>query len=154
MIPKSTFIIAGRRLVGGILCLCRGAVSLSAQTPHRLETVNHYVGKTVIVHDPAGHRSSGRLIDATPTELTLSVNGTRRLIPSADIAAVGLVGDAIWDGALKAIGVAGLLAVLGRGESPSRESAASSAVGVALFGGLGAWIDARHARERIVYEKP
>ena len=154
VITKSTFVIAGRGLVGGILCLWLGAASLSAQTPHRLETVNRYVGKTVIVHDPAGRRSSGRLIDATPAELTLSVDGTRRVIPSADIAAVGLVGDPIWDGALKAIGVAGLLAVLGSGESPSSESVASSALGVALFGGLGAWIDARRTRERIVYEKP
>ena len=143
-----------------ILCMLLATLPLPAQAQHRLEAVKRYVGKVVVVHDLAGLRVSGRLIEATVDELTLTVDGARRIIPGTDIASIGVVGDPVWDGALKAIGVGVLLAVLGSGDVPScdkpcfRESALSNVLGVAMFGAVGAWIDARHTRERVIYEKP
>ena len=78
----------------------------------------------------------------------------------AGIRSVGVVGDPIWDGALKGLGVGGLLTFLGHSDVSGcdrpcfRDGALSQALGVALVGAIGGWIDARHTRERIVYEKP
>ena len=82
------------------------------------------------------------------------------MIPGTDIASIGVVGDPVWDGVLKGLGVGGLLTVLGHAdvsgcERPCfRDSRLSDVLGIALVGAIGGWIDARHTRERVIYEKP
>src|SRR5262245_8637519 len=78
---------------------------LSAQTQPNLEVLRPYVGAIVVVHDASGGRSSGRLIEAAAGGLTLSVDRVRRVFQPSDIASVGVIGDPIWDGALKGAAV-------------------------------------------------
>lgn len=149
-----------RRVAWGMLCMLLAASPLHGQAEHALESLNRYAGKVVVVHDLAGLRVSGRLIGATSVELTVLVDGTRRGVGVAEIASVGVVGDPIWDGVLKGLGVGALLTLLGNADVSGcdqpclRDSALSNVLGVAVVGAIGGWIDARHTRERLVYEKP
>jgi hypothetical protein len=125
-----------------------------------LESLRQYVGKPIVVHDVADARVSGRLLEASSAGLALSVNGIRRDIAIVEIASVGVVGDSIWDGVLKGLGIGALFTWLGHSdvsgcEKPCfRDSALSDALGIGLVGALGGWIDSRRTKETLVYQKP
>jgi len=150
----------GRRITGVILCIVLAVPLMQAQTAPDLAQVNRYAGRRVAVYDVAGPRVRGLLVGATTSGITLTIDGSARAIDVANIASVTVLGDGIWDGVLKGVGIGALLTLLGHAGTPScdtpcfRKSALSDVLGIAAVGAIGGWIDARHSREQVVYMRP
>ena len=146
-------------VVSCTLCVLLATGMPCAQAQSGLDVLRPYLGKPVVVHDVADRQITGVLIDAGAGQVTLAIDGTRRVMDVAEVASVGVIGDSVLDGALKGAVIGALLIAIGGSNAPScdrpcfRNSALSDALGIGVFGALGAWIDGRKTRERIVYAR-
>lgn len=152
--------IANVFAVGAVFAI--GAVPLlaqRAQASHDLTRVNSVSGQVVRVRDKGGHDTTGRVLTATTTELVLQLSKAQRRIPVNDIERVATKGDPVWDGAVAAVAIGGVIASLPF-EGPScagrcfSQTPAGKILGVLILGSLGAWWDAKHSHSEVIYESP
>ena len=118
-----------------------------------LSSVGRYAGRLVWVQDRTGSQLLARVISATNTELTLTLGGVPRTLPVTDIVRISLEGDSLMSGALigGAIGIpAGVFSCQGA-VTEDCNALGRAALGAAIWGAIGAWIDSRHHGRTVIY---
>ena len=121
-----------------------------------LSSVARYAGRLVWVQDRTDSQLLARVISATNTELTLTLGGVPRTLPVTDIVRISLEGDSLTSGALigGAIGIpAGVLSCQGS-VTEDCNVLGRAALGAAIWGTIGAWIDSRHHGRTVIYRAP
>jgi hypothetical protein len=103
-------------------------------------------GDRVFVKDGSGEETAGVFAKVSDSTLSLSVDGQLRDIPVADVREIARRGDSPMNGFLIGAGVGAVLeavAFVGCDEAHEEclHPAAAAAIGVVVFGGVGALID-------------
>lgn len=135
------------KLTTGVMCL--GLVFATAPASAQTEDfsgMNVNGTPRVIVTDRSGQETRGRLVSWTASSIVLDTNGTKRTFASGEAVRVDLRGDSLKNGII--IGAAfgslnGLLAECKGGAGDcGGERVGVTLVSMALFGAIGAGIDA------------
>lgn len=111
----------------------------------------------VVVRLRGGAELSGTFVSAAPDHLRLDLpSGERRVVPADMVVSVWRRGDRLVNGAVIGglVGLAGGLLGQSGCTNCGNERAVGVVVGVPLWAGVGAWIDARHRGRTLVYEAP
>ena len=130
--------------------------SASAQAKGKgLSRVDGYTGKIAWVIDRMGRTLLVRVVNATDSELVVTVGGAPQTIPVGEIARVFVEGDSVKDGTI----IGGLIGIpLGilscQGAQDGCDVIAHAIAGIALYGGIGALIDWHHHGRTVLYRAP
>lgn len=113
-------------------------------------------GQQVEVQDVSGRRSSGRIVLATPTELTIVRGGQQRSFTAGDVLTLRRH-DSVANGALIGAGLGGGLAVLGFVSTRGRSDAVYgyAYIGSWLFpavGGVVGWLIDRNSGREVIFQ--
>jgi hypothetical protein len=142
-----------------VLCPGLGLAQVPAQSTDQLKLVVSE-GQKITITDRAGRETSGRLVKLAEDTVSLQVQDEIKSWELAEIQRIQKreadpLGNGILIGALVGAGVTG--ATVGywcAQEECAPEAWISVALWGAVGGGIGALIDAAHAKNRTVYEAP
>lgn len=127
-----------------------------AQPARNLAALSGLSGETIYIEDRNGRETAARCLAANDREILISVGGVERRVGVADIRRITVGGDSLTNGALigGAIGIPwGIMGCQGHRTS-NCPLAVYAGLGVAIFGGVGAWIDSRRDSRKVVYLAP
>ena len=152
-------LVAALALVVGAGCAAKQPARSFVEPQQRLHS-----GNTVYVIDDTGHETKGRVVDVSPSALTLDVDGISRRLEQDRIRQVQRYGDSLWNGVLIGMAAAtpGLLiadpAYRPCTDNPSRLCADAQAgqrvLAIGLMGAIGGGIDWLIRGRRQVYLAP
>jgi hypothetical protein len=118
-------------------------------------------GDTLIVTDTAGQPVRGKLVNLSPSSLSLNVSGSTREFQRVDVDTITRRGpDSLKNGALIGMAIGGSLAAVGMALTVAEGDAdAAFFVGAALVysgigAGIGAGVDALIEGQRVIYANP
>ena len=114
-------------------------------------------GDSATVRNSAGTAFRGRVLDLSPDEIVLRIDGQRRRFAEADVREVSIKGDSLRDGTLIGAGTGALVGAL-IFKNFSGENRAGDALGGALLvgalgAGLGLATDALLRGDTVVYRR-
>ena len=142
---------------GSVSCLLRVTVAAAEEPAHTLAGINPVVMPVVYVEDRGGLETTGKLLRAGDEGLVFLGADGERTIAADEIQRIWRRGDSVkngfWIGA--AIGAAlTVLPVAMADNTSSATPAAAVLVDGAVFGLIGAGIDALHVGRTLIYTAP
>lgn len=146
----------GRALALALVALLATTAPAAAQTAVSFEELPSVLrrGDLVTVTDDQGRRLGGRILDLSPSGLSLEYTGARLDLSADQVARIRHQRfDSLGNGTLIGVGIGAIPGfLLGMAVSESGGFGQALALGLGVGGGIGAAVDALIPESRVVYD--